>query len=50
MLQISLRAEKQQLWFLGIQGNYPIKYEDFKLVESTEKVAVAEVGGDKTPI
>lgn len=34
----------------GIMGDYPIKYEDLKLVKSTEKDAVVEAAGDKTPV
>lgn len=34
----------------GITGDYPIKYEDLKLVKSTEKDAVVELAGNKTPI
>jgi hypothetical protein len=34
----------------GIQGNYPVKYEELKLVKSTGKEAVVEVSGKKTTI
>jgi len=34
----------------GIQGDYIIKYEAFKVVERNIKEAVVEVSGDKTPI
>lgn len=34
----------------GIQGDYPIKYEDLKVVKNTGKEAIIEVPGDKTPI
>lgn len=34
----------------GIQGDYPIKYEELKIVQNTGKVAVIEVSGDKTPV
>lgn len=34
----------------GIQGDYPIKYEDLKVVKNTGKGAIIEVPGDKTPI
>lgn len=34
----------------GIQGEYPIKYEDLKVVQNTGKEAIVEVSGDKTPI
>jgi outer membrane lipoprotein-sorting protein len=34
----------------GVQGDYPIAYEEFKVVKNTGKEAVVEVGGSKTPI
>lgn len=34
----------------GIQGDYPIKYDDFSLVKNNGKEAVVQVRGDKTPI
>lgn len=34
----------------GIQGDYPIKYEDLKVLKNTGKEAIVEVPGDKTPI
>lgn len=34
----------------GIQGDYPIKYEELKVVVNTGKEAVVEVSGNKTPI
>ena len=34
----------------GIEGEYPIKYEEFKIVKSTNKDAIVEVGGKDTPI
>lgn len=34
----------------GIQGDYPIKYEDLKVVKNTGEEAIVEVPGDKTPI
>jgi hypothetical protein len=34
----------------GIQGDYPVKYEELKLVESNDKEAVVEVNGSKTTI
>jgi hypothetical protein len=34
----------------GIQGDYPVKYEEIKLVESTEKEAVVEVSSKKSII
>jgi outer membrane lipoprotein-sorting protein len=34
----------------GVQGDYPIAYEEFKIVQNTGKEAVVEVGGSKTPI
>lgn len=34
----------------GIQGDYPIKYEELKLVESTEKEAVVDVSAKNTTI
>ncbi|APM39027.1 LolA family protein [Clostridium kluyveri] len=34
----------------GIQGEYPIKYEELKMIENTGKEAIVEVGGDKTTI
>lgn len=34
----------------GIQGDYPVKYEELKLVESNDKEAVVEVSGSKTTI
>lgn len=34
----------------GIQGDYPIKYGDLKVVKNTGKEAIVEVPGDKTPI
>jgi hypothetical protein len=34
----------------GIQGDYPVEYEEIKLVESTEKEAVVEVRSKKSTI
>ncbi|MFL0194255.1 LolA family protein [Clostridium sp. WILCCON 0269] len=34
----------------GIQGEYPIKYEELKVIKNTGKEAIIEVGGDKTTI
>ncbi|MEG0771758.1 hypothetical protein [Clostridium sp.] len=34
----------------GIQGDYPIKYEEFKVVQNTGKDAVVEVSAKDTPI
>lgn len=34
----------------GIVGDYPIEYEEFKVIKNTGKEAIVEVGGDKTPI
>jgi hypothetical protein len=34
----------------GIQGDYPVKYEEIKLVESTEKEAMLEVSSKKSTI
>lgn len=34
----------------GIQGDYPIKYEELKVVQNTGKGVIVEVSGDKTPI
>ncbi|WP_207653582.1 hypothetical protein [Clostridium peptidivorans] len=34
----------------GIEGDYPIKYEDLKVVKNTGEEAIVEVPGDKTPI
>jgi hypothetical protein len=34
----------------GIQGDYPIKYEEFKVAYNNGKEAVVEVSGDKTLI
>lgn len=34
----------------GIVGDYPIPYEEFKVVRNNGKEAVVEVNGDKTPI
>lgn len=34
----------------GIKGEYPIKYEELKVVQNTGKEAVVEVTGNKTPI
>jgi outer membrane lipoprotein-sorting protein len=34
----------------GIQGDYPIKYEEFKVIQNNGKEAVVEVAGTKTPI
>lgn len=34
----------------GIQGDYPIKYEELKVIKNNGKVAIIEVPGDKTPI
>ncbi|MBM7871309.1 hypothetical protein JOC70_002807 [Clostridium pascui] len=34
----------------GIQGDYPIKYENLKIVKNTEKEAIVEVLGDTAPI
>lgn len=33
----------------GIVGDYPIEYEEFKVIKNTGKEAIVEVGGDKTP-
>ena len=34
----------------GIKGDYPVKYEDIKILKNTGTEAVAEVAGSKTPI
>lgn len=34
----------------GIQGDYPIKYEELKFIQNNGKEAVVEVGGNKTII
>lgn len=34
----------------GIQGEYPVKYEELKLVKNTGIEAVVEVSGNKTPV
>lgn len=34
----------------GIAGEYPIKYEELKIIQNTGKYAVVEVSGEKTPI
>lgn len=34
----------------GIKGDYPVKYEDFKVIKNTGTEAVVEVTGSKTPI
>lgn len=34
----------------GIQGDYPIKYQELKVIKNNGKVAVVEVHGDKTPV
>lgn len=34
----------------GIKGDYPIKYEELKIVENTGKEAAAEVNSSKSPI
>lgn len=34
----------------GIQGDYPIKYEDIRIIQNNGKEAVAEVSGNETPI
>jgi hypothetical protein len=34
----------------GIQGEYPIKYEELKIVQNTGKEAVIDVSGSNTPI
>ena len=34
----------------GIQGEYPVKYEEFKIIYNTGKDAIIGVGGSKTPI
>jgi outer membrane lipoprotein-sorting protein len=34
----------------GIAGEYPIKYEELKIIQNTGKDAVVEVSGKKTPI
>jgi hypothetical protein len=34
----------------GIQGDYPIKYTDFKLIKSTDKDALVVVNSNKTDI
>ena len=34
----------------GIQGDYPIRYGEFKVVKNNGKEAIVQVGGSKTPI
>jgi hypothetical protein len=34
----------------GIQGDYPVKYEELKIIKNNGKDAVVEVGGINTPI
>jgi outer membrane lipoprotein-sorting protein len=34
----------------GIQGEYPVKYEELKIIQNDGKDAIVEVSGDKTPI
>ncbi|QGU95939.1 hypothetical protein GOM49_13310 [Clostridium bovifaecis] len=34
----------------GIQGEYPIRYEEIKVIKNNGKEAVVEISGDKTPI
>jgi outer membrane lipoprotein-sorting protein len=34
----------------GIVGEYPVQYEDFKVVENTGAVAIIELSSNKTPI
>lgn len=34
----------------GIEGDYPIKYEDLKIVHNDGKTAIVEVAGDNTPV
>jgi outer membrane lipoprotein-sorting protein len=34
----------------GITGEYPVKYEDVKVLQNTGKIAIVEVKGGKTPI
>jgi hypothetical protein len=34
----------------GIQGDYPIKYEELKIIRNTGKDAIVEVNCAKTPI
>ena len=34
----------------GIVGDYPINYEEFKVIKNNGREAVVEVSGDKTPI
>lgn len=34
----------------GIKGEYPIKYEAFKLIKNTDKEAIVKVNSDNTPI
>lgn len=34
----------------GVAGEYPVKYEDLKMIQNTGKDAIVEVGGDKTPV
>lgn len=42
---VSLKISPQ-----GIQGDYPVKYEELKLVKNTGKEAVVEVTSSKTPV
>ena len=42
---VSLKISPQ-----GIQGDYPISYESFKVVKSNKKEAIVEVRSTKTPI
>lgn len=34
----------------GVEGPFPVKVEDLKIIQQTDKVAIVEVSGDKTPI
>lgn len=34
----------------GIQGEYPVKYEELKLIQNTGTDAIVEVNDDKTPV
>jgi len=34
----------------GVEGPFPVKEEDIKIIQQTDKVATVEVSGDKTPV
>jgi beta-lactamase regulating signal transducer with metallopeptidase domain len=34
----------------GVEGPFPVKLEDLKVIQQTDKVATVEIGGDKTSV